>query len=730
MVILMKRFVHVLWAPVLALLLAACGGGSGGAGTPAFGPGSGGGGAGGGGGGSATTYAVAVTASSQTVTAAQPATVSARVTNNAGTPVASQVVNFSTGAGLGTFSASSALTNSDGVATVTLSPASASSVGADTVVATASINGAMVSGSLGFQLTATNVSITAFRADIGNAALGAYAQTLLTVTLGGTSPATPVNVVVSSACVTQGRATLTPPSVTTSTGTATFTYRDAGCGAFNTTDGLQVSVTGTGATATQTLTLTAPTVSSIAFVSASPSEIYLRGSGFVENSNVTFQVRDANGLGVPNQGVTLEATTLAGGLLIDGGSVPVTKLTDSNGNVLVRINAGTVPTPVRVRATLNNTNISTVSSSLAVAVGLPSQQNFSLSQGTHNIEGLDRDGTPNTYMIIASDRLGNPVPEGTAINFVAEGGQVQAIRFTTLANGLASATANFQSSSPRPTDGRVTVLAYALGEESFLDTNGDNVYTAGEDHQDLGDVFLDRLFNRSYNAAEDQFVSLSITGTDSCNLSASSLLRLGVEAPSRALSVNGAALNTCVAGWGRAYVRKAIQTVFSSSSARLGWRQSPGDSRVQSRDAGNVCRSITLIDQIAASPYAVNDAATSTSFYLLGDAANVRLVNVGKVGSFGFLVADDNPVALNPMSAGTTVSAAATTGLTATVQGGTVPSTLNPSGTAINYAFDDTTTSGTITVSVRSPSGLVTVFAQTIYRGAVPNTDPPTVSCP
>ena len=726
MVIVMKRFVILLLAPMFALFLAACGGGGGEAGTPVFGPGSGSGGGSGGGGGTpgTTTYSLAVTSSSQTVTAAQPATVSAKLTTSAGAPVPNQVVAFSTAASLGRFSSNSALTDADGVATVTLSPASSAAVGADTVVATSSVSGTAVSGSLGFQLTATNVTISSFTAD--PTTLGAYAQTLLTVTLSGTTPATPVNVTVSSSCVAQGRATLTPATVTTSTGTATFTYRDAGCGAFNGTDGLQASVTGTSATATRTLTLTAPTVSSIAFVSASPTEIYLRGSGFVENSNVTFQVRDANGLGVPNQSVTLEPTTLAGGLQIDGGTSPVTKLTDASGNVLVRINSGTVPTPVRVRATLNNTNISTVSSSLAVAVGLPSQQNFSLSQGTHNIEGLDRDGTPNTYMIIASDRLGNPVPEGTAINFVSEGGQVQAIRFTSLANGLSSATANFQTSSPRPADGRVTVLAYALGEESFLDTNGDNVYTTGEDYQDLGDVFLDRLYNSSYNAAEDQFISLSITGNDACNTSASTLLRIGVEAPSRTVSRDGTALNTCVAGWGRAYVRKAIQTVFSSSSARLGWRQSPGDSRVRSLSSANTCRSVTLIDQIAASPYAASDAATTTNFYLLGDAANVRIVNAGKSGSLGFLVADANPVALNPMAAGTTVSATATSGLTVSVQGGTVPSTLNPSGSAIDYSFDDSTSAGTITISVRSPSGLVTVFSQSINR----NADLSTASCP
>ncbi len=716
----MNRVLRILWVSLCSLVLVACGGGGGSAGNSTFGSGSGGGTGGGGtgGGGTSLTYAVAVTLSNQTVTAAQPATVSAKVTASDGSNVANQVVTFGTAAGLGSFSALSALTDSSGVATVTLSPTNSSAVGADSVIASATIAGTVYTGSLGFQLTATNVTISSFTADIGTGNLGAYAQTLLTVSLAGTTPATPVNVTISSSCVTQGRATLTPDSVTSSTGTATFTYRDAGCGAFSTTDGLQASVTGTAATATSTIRLTAPTAASIAFVSATPTEIYLKGSGFTENSIVTFQVRDANGLGVPNQNVVLEATTLAGGLLLDDGSVPVTKRTDSNGNVLVRINAGTVPTPVRVRATLTAANISTVSSSLAVAVGLPSQQNFSLSQGTFNIEGFNVDGAPNTYMVIASDRLGNPVPEGTAINFVAEGGQVQAIRFTTLANGLASATANFQTSSPRPADGRVTVLAYALGEESFLDTNGDNVYTTGEDYQDLGDVFLDRLFNGSFNGAEDQFISLSISGTDPCRVATSPLLRLGVEAPTRVLSSAGATLNTCVTGWGRAYVRKAIQTVFSTSEARLGWRLNR-DPRAQSANSGT-CESVNLIDQISTSPYATDDTPTTVPFRLLGDGANVVMTNMGKVGSLAFLVADANPIALNPAAAGTTISAASTAGLTAAVQAPTVPSTLSPSASSVSYAFDDTTTSGTITLTVRSPRGLVTVIPQTIYRNAGP----------
>ena len=717
----MNRVFSFVCASVLAVSLAACGGGGGSAGAPGFGAGSGGGT--GGGGGVTLSYTVAVALSTQTVTSAQPATVTARVTSNTGGVLANQVVTFGTSAGLGAFSATTALTNDQGVATVTLSPASSTVVGADTVIASTTIGTTVVTGSLGFQLTATNVTISAFTADIGSGSLGAYAQTLLTVTLGGTSPASPVNVSILSSCVTQGRATLTPATATTSTGTATFTYRDAGCGAFEVTDGLTASVTGTSATSTRNITLTAPTAASIAFVSASPSEIYLKGSGFAENALVTFQVRDANGLGVPNQTVTLEATTLAGGLLLDDGSVPVTKRTDSNGNVLVRINAGTVPTPVRVRATLGTTNISTVSSNLAVAVGLPSQQNFSLSQGTFNVEGYNVDGRPNTYQVIASDRLGNPVPEGTAINFVTEGGQVQAIRFTTLTNGLASAVANFQTSSPRPPDGRVTILAYALGEESFLDTNGDNVYTAGEDYQDLGDVFLDRLYNGSFNGAEDQFISLSISGTNACNVAASSLLRLSNAEPSRTLSNTGAALNTCVSGWGRAYVRKTVQTVFATSAARLGWRITTNDPRIVAATPGGTCSRESLIDQIGSvtPPYGVNDAPSRVDFINL---SGVALANARKSGSLAFLVADANPEALNPMAAGTVVTATATTGLSATVLGGLVPSTLVPSAASISYSFDDATTEGTITINVRSPSGLTSVFSLGVSLTGGPTTTP------
>ena len=687
------NFLLLCFSALLLMAVAACGGGGGSAGTPILG-----------GGGSNAQPKMTIELSTSTVTAATPATVKARLVDTTGAPVPGSVVTFATLGGLGVFSASTALTDASGIATVTLQPRTATATGADTATATATVSGVEASASLGFQLTATNVTIASFVSDLST--ISAYGQTALTVRLAGHTPGTPVNVTMSSACVTKGLASLTPPTaVSTSTGSATFTYRDLGCGSFDAIDGLQASIGGTAATANLQLALTAPTVSSLSFVSASPEVIFLRGSGFTENSNVVFQVRDANGGGVPNRRVLLEPTTLAGGLLVDGGSVPVTKLSDSEGKVLVRVNAGTVPTPVRIRATLEGSTISTVSSNLSIAVGLPSQNNFSMSQGTFNIEGNNIDGVSNTYMIIASDRLGNPVPDGTAINFVTEGGQVQAVRNTLVgSDGLSRAVANFQTANPRPVDGRVTVVAYALGEESFLDANGNNVYDQGEDYQDLGDVFIDRLYNGTYNVLEDQFVSLTTGGTQACNRATSSLLRLGVDSPTVALTNTGAAVNTCFTGWGRAYVRRALETVFSTSEASpLYGTTLPSNGRVSS--VANCPAPVNLIIGRTGT-----DAPVTQDFFQFG---TVALANMPKVGVIFLVASDANPVAFNPMPAGTVISASGTRGMTVSVDGGSpVPSTLSPTGVAVSYGFDDTTTSGTVTVRFVSPRGLGTAFSQ------------------
>lgn len=697
-------------------LVAACGGGGGDAGTSPF-PG------GGGGGGTSGDPTIELTLSSSTVSAGAPATVTAIVRDATGAGVVGQVVSFSTSGGLGVFSVNSALTDATGAAVVSMSPASSSATGADTVVASATVGGVSVEASRGFQLTATSVTIGSFSSDV--ASLGPYGQSNLTVVLDGAPPSTPVSVNLSSNCVAKSKATLTPTSVTTSTGVATFTYRDQGCGATDASDLIQASVVGTAATASLNLGLTSPAVSSITFVSASFSTIYLKGSGLNETSEVTFQVRDTAGNGLANQSVRLEPTTLTGGLTLDGGVTAVTKVSDSLGNVLVRINSGTVPTPVRVKASLvADPSVATVSSSLAIAVGLPSELNFSLSQQTRNIEGYNIDGTPNTYNIIASDRLGNQVPDGTAINFIAEGGQVQAVRFTSTVAGISRASAAFVSAEPRPVDGRVTLLVYALGEESFLDVNGNNAFDAGEDFQDLGNIFLDRLYDDYYDKSLDQFISLSISGSSACRAPVSSLLALNRSIPSITRAKSSEAADTCDTAWGRAYVRRAVETVLSTSEAWPVWNSKPDDyytsagSECKRKDETTTPASDLIVGYSRGQP--VREA-----FYSFGSG---QFYDQPRSGILSFIVADANPVRLNPVAAGTTITARGTTGLTVTVEGGSpVPSTTEATFASVSYSLASGTNSGTISVTFTSPGGLRTTWSQFISTEAAPGSS---VLCP
>lgn len=708
-----------LTATMLAALVA-CGGGGGDSGTPV----NGGTGTTNPGGGTTTQPTMTVALSSTTVTAAAPATASVTVKSASGAAVAGVVVNFAVTNNLGTPQPASALTDANGVAKTTLVPTTGTSSGADTLTATATVGGTALTASAGFQLTATDVTISAFAADVTS--LGAYGQTGLTVDLAGTSPSAPVTVTLSSACVTGNHATLTPTSVTTSTGRATFTLRDNGCGSFQATDSLRATVSGSAASRDLSLPVVAPTVASVTFADASPATIYLKGSGAVENSNVSFKIVDANGNGVPNQSVNLTATTWAGGITLDGvTNQSITKTSDSTGTVIVRVNSGTVPTPVRVRAALtNNANIQAVSNLLSIAVGLPSQLNFSMSQGTKNIEGGEYDNTPNTYTLTVSDRMGNPVPDGTAVNFIAEAGQVNAsVQTSRNAAGIATATANFSSAQPKPADGRVTVTAYALGEESFIDQNGNNVYDAGEPFQDLGDIYVDRLFNNFYNSNVDQLVSSSLGATLACNAwstaPAAALLALDGSIPSKPAS--------CDQVWGRAYVRRSVVTVFSNSSAAPVFTMAGASNVVGD---GGQCYVRKLIDFSYYTGVDENGATSNWLGYSPEATPRKNLVNYLIMGSgtyygsvLSFYAADTNGVAFNPLPAGTVITAAGSTGVTTQVLGGSpVPSTTDPSPASVSFSIAAGTVNPTVTVSFKTPNGVTTSIVQKVAAGSPPGT--------
>jgi hypothetical protein len=291
-------------------------------------------------------------------------------------------------------------------------------------------------------------------------------------------------------------------TVSTENGIATTTYRGDGCTSGADSVTATASIAGSTLTASTDLSLATPEVGSITFVSADPVHLALAGTSNAQLpaiSTLTFNVKDEVGNPVPNELVNFSLSTSVGGISLS----PLSAETNSVGDVLVKVSSGSIPTSVRVSATVNNSQIATVSSNLVISTGLADQDSFSISAETLNPEAWNIDGVEVSVTARAADHFNNPVPDGTSIYFTTEGGAIDPTCST--ANGACSVT--WRSQNPQPANGRVTILATALGEESFTDINGSGRFESSADTlvQDLDEAFLDADENGS-RAVTEEFV--------------------------------------------------------------------------------------------------------------------------------------------------------------------------------------------------------------------------------
>lgn len=404
------------------------------------------------------------------VSGANPGTLRATLTNG-GNPSTGVLVTFSLTGGVGQLNPASgtALTDSNGVASIILQ--SGSTEGAGTVTAT--IEGD-ITQSIDFSvsISATDVAMTA--PTISPASIGANGTATVEVTItettgGVTSPLTETATVqFTSECVQQGTATL-DTNVDTVSGVARSTYKDQGCGI---TDTISISSTvgQTLLTQTGTIDVQAASAGSIEFISATPANIALQGtggSGRSETSTVTFRVIDSIGNPVQNVGVNFSLTTSVGGLTISPDtSVEGPAQTDTDGRVDVIVQSGTIPTPVRVVASLgSDDSISTVSDELVISTGVADYNSLSLSASSLQPEGWNIDGTESEITARASDHFNNPVPDGTAISFVTEFGSIEPS--CTTVNGLCSVTwTSGEPRTPLPVLRDITAITRRLGDVS------------------------------------------------------------------------------------------------------------------------------------------------------------------------------------------------------------------------------------------------------------------------
>lgn len=317
-----------------------------------------------------------------------------------------------------------------------------------------------------------------------------------------------------SDCIAAGKATLTnsanlpATSVSTLNGRATINYKANGCSGTDTVIA-SANINGAVRTAQLNLNIAPGTAGSIQFTDATPKQISLKGSGGIETSLVRFRVVDENGAPLDQTQVSFTIASTPGNLTF----TPTDATSNSEGYVTTRVTAGNVATPVSISATIVGTNISTSSSELVVSSGIPVQRSISLSASKFNPRAWDRDNEEVTLTMSMADDFGNPVVDGTAVTFWTEGGRVAPNCITS--EGACSVS--WFSQEFRPTNGRITILAFTSGNETFTDTNSNGRYDAGEPVENLGEAFLNEdessdSFGRDTYTLGERFVDVDLPG--------------------------------------------------------------------------------------------------------------------------------------------------------------------------------------------------------------------------
>ena len=365
-----------------------------------------------------------------------------------GTPVAQKRVDITGDLTKVSFpEGASQITDSTGTAVIRVVRATGSVGGAGTLAAASSISGTsaagasvstVVTGSIDYSVGAVEgaAKLTLANLDLGAASLPAYGTRQVSVQANLGVVPSPTSVIVN---FTASCGQVQPASVATNAaglGTVSYSATDASgvspsnLGCSGKTVEISASAVGADAVRKSLSILTAP-ATNLAFVVPADStkmRIYLEGSGGATQSVVQFLLSNAVGEAIPSQDVLVTLKTTNPGIPkatfgTKGNTAPITLTTDSTGKISVPVFSGTVPTSVLVNAALvSNPSIQTNSSILAVASGRPTQSSLSLSLGKFAIRGFNFDGEETTVTLAMADRQGNPVPDGTAVNFTSEGG--------------------------------------------------------------------------------------------------------------------------------------------------------------------------------------------------------------------------------------------------------------------------------------------------------------------
>ncbi len=304
----------------------------------------------------------------------------------------------------------------------------------------------------------------------------------------------------SSVCVLNGLAILDSESVQTTNGSAETTYTARGCSGEDQVVA-SVNVDSVELKASVMLTVAADDPLSLQFVSASETQLALPGIGGQETATITFKLVGTHGTPLPGETISFTTSAAAGGFSILPGAE--TRVTDNQGLVSTTVKSGITALTAHVIATHDATGRQGNSEGITVSTGVAVFDKFSI--GAEDLtpdKSLDWNGIEDRIAIIASDQFGNSVPRGGQVRFISpESGQIES--YCTIEGPGCSVT--WVSSSPRPVDRRVTILAFTSGAETYTDDNGNGVYDSGEPFIDLPEAFADENENGFHDIGEYYF---------------------------------------------------------------------------------------------------------------------------------------------------------------------------------------------------------------------------------
>jgi len=587
----------------------------------------------------------------------------------------SNTVNFQVQCdNLGAYTLSAAsVTNSTGVFSTTFTDVSCN--GTVNIAAYATLNGETKIASDALSIGTTTITETysigeltgggfvAGQMNLSSTSLNAGESSLITVhvtdSAGNLYTTADTAVVFNSTCVGQGTATVdvgdgTSSTTTGTTGTATATYQATGCIGNDTVTATASSLNGT-TTASGTITVAAAAFNTIEFVSATPTQVGIQGMGLNETTNVTFKLVDESNGPVSGQTVNFTLSNSAGGITLTNASA----VSGADGEVTAVVQSGKVQANFVVTASTTVGAITYVASSNTISVqdAIPAQNGLSLVASSLNPEGYNKVATVSITAYV-NDRNNNPVPDGNRVNFLAEcgniGGSCETISGSCSVDWVTTPI-NCLAYGDNTNLGKVSIMAYIDGEESFLDADADGEFETGETVlTNNEEAYMDFDNSGAFNGANDAYQDFNGNGAHD-------------SAAALGLGFNGA---LCVSNCGttdRVHVYKDTTLIASTSGA------------VVTFSVGSVAAT----------------ASTTTNFT--------------------FTVKDSNG---NIMPAGTKINLSASTGQIATsaaytvnngnpISAGEITAATTYSSTFISGTTGD---SGLITVKVEAPSGTTSFY--------------------